>query len=72
MIERAEWLAQHDTERMQPWRTAGIDRRTWYRRKARLMALLLLPTDAMPPIAEIAERLGVSVEAARKLIRGAR
>jgi hypothetical protein len=70
MIERAEWLAQHDTERLQPWRTAGFDRRTWYRRKARLMALL--PTDAVPPIAEIAERLGVSVEAARKLIGRAR
>jgi hypothetical protein len=39
MIERADWLAQHDTERMQPWRTAGIDRRTWYRRKAWLKAL---------------------------------
>jgi hypothetical protein len=70
MIERADWLAQHDTERMQPWRTAGIDRRTWYRRKARLKALL--PADAVPPIAEIAERLGVSVEAARKLIGRAR
>jgi hypothetical protein len=70
MIERAEWLAQHDTERVQPWRTVGIDRRTRYRRKARLMSFL--PTDAMPPIAEIAERLGVSVEAARKLIDRAR
>lgn len=70
MIERADWLAQHDTERMQPWRTAGIDRRTWYRRKARLKALL--PADAVPPIAEIVERLGVSVEVARKLIGRAR
>jgi hypothetical protein len=31
---REEWLAAHSTARTKPWLAAGIDRATWFRRRA--------------------------------------
>ena len=35
---RSEWLADHHHARTKPWALAGISRRTWYRRRAKMTA----------------------------------
>lgn len=35
-VPREQWLSDHDVQRAKPWEKEGINRATWYRRKARL------------------------------------